>query len=386
MLLPHRSLHISLTAAWVCVALLSQGCLSNTYRIPAQELSRLQATPPDKRGQRLRVVQRFTSDTQPPRGQAWSAQLNGPGPYPTMAYGAPTDLHHGLYFYVHAGPPTWGPWGRGRGYGSYGAGPVHALSDGQGAGKLAVASVPKVAANADTKALIVAVVATAAVVGVGLAVTEGARYDGWLAVHPDHPVHLIEPGGNHSVVHLSKLDTRALQPGTEAIIRRDEGAGSWEGGRAPLHRTGLFYGMGFGRVDVPVPGYATVETAGTVLEFGWFPSQNIGLLASLTLGWDEYTDGSIITLVQPALEAQFIPLRLWRLHLGGFIGLGSSVIEADGGPYRNVLTDATVLQFGGIAQWDLTTRLALTFRSGATNRMEDDSRLALMGTVGLTVY
>ena len=368
------------------VSLLSTGCLSNTYRIPNRELARLQATPPAERGKRLRVVQRFGSETEPPRGQAWAAQLNGPGPYPTMAYGNPTDLHHGLYFYVHAGPPTWHPWAPVRSQGSYGAGPSVATGVGQTAAKGAVAGTPKIARNADTKALIVAVVATAAVVGVGLAVTEGARYDGWLAVHPDHPVHLMAPDGGHSVVHLSQLDARTLAPGTEAIIRRDEGAGSWEAGRAPLHRKGLFYGVNFGRVDVPVEGHPTVETAGTVLEFGWFPLQQLGLLASISLGWDEAVDGSIITLVQPTLEAQLIPLRLWRLHLGGFVGLGNAVVEADGGPYAEVLNDATVLQFGGILQVDLNTRLALTLRSGAISRMGDASPMTFMGTVGLTVY
>ena len=37
-------------------------------------------------------------------------------------------------------------------------------------------------------------------------------------------------------------------------------------------------------------------------------------------------------------------------------------------------------------QWDLTTRLALTFRAGAISRMSDASPMTFMGTVGLTVY
>ncbi len=378
-----------LLALAAAAALCLPGCLSISYRIPKDDVRRLQQTAPALRGQRLRVVQRFASENQPPRGKGWAGHLTASNAAPRTVYGAPGGLNHGVDLYIHAGPPTWRPWVplRPAPVSSPAiAGQPVSRGTAQAAGGEAGSAV-KVPTNADTEALIVVAVATAVVVGIGLAATEGARYDGWLAVHPDHPVHVMRGGGSTSVINLSQLDSAAMGPDAEAVIYRDEGAGSWELGRAPLNRKGLFYGIGLGRVEVPVTDKDDVETAGAVIEFGWFPSHYWGLLASLSLGWDSVPGGAIVTLVQPAMELQAIPIRLWRLHLGGFAGVGSSVVEADGGPYAALLSNASLLQFGGLAQLDLTTRLALTFRYGWSSRSgQSDGHLGAMGTLGLSIY
>jgi len=376
-----------LIACLAMVSMLLPGCLASSYRIPADEVTRLQRTAPALRGQKVRVVQRFSSQEQPPRGRGWAAHIAASDVDARRAYSAPRALDHGLYFYIHAGPPTWWPWVPVRpvATSSAFAGQATSRGTGQVVGKSGGggASLPS---NADTEAAIVAVVAAAVIVGISLAATEGARYDGWLALHPDHPVHLMGPKGRREVKYLSHLSLQDVTPGTELVIYRDEGAGSWELGRAPLNRKGMFYGIGLGRVDVPVTGYSTVETSGAVIELGWFPSHYLGVLASISLGWDSVPGGATVTLVQPAFEVQAIPLRLWRFHLGAFAGLGNSVVEADGGPYAAVISDSGVLTFGGLAQLDLTTRLALTFRYGASQRTADDSPLGFMGTLGLSVY
>jgi hypothetical protein len=110
-------------------------------------------------------------------------------------------------------------------------------------------------------------------------------------------------------------------------------------------------------------------------------------MASVSMGWDSVPGGATVTLIESAFEVQALPLRLWKLHFGAFGGIGSSVVEADGGPYAALLNDATVLQYGGLVQLDLTTRLALTFRYGASSRRDQiDAPMGLMGTLGLSVY
>lgn len=52
-------------AVLVCAAFLSTGCLQQTHKIPRGELMRLSMTPPEQRGQSVRVIQDLAGE-QPP--------------------------------------------------------------------------------------------------------------------------------------------------------------------------------------------------------------------------------------------------------------------------------------------------------------------------------
>ena len=84
-------------------------------------------------------------------------------------------------------------------------------------------------------------VGAAAVAAVALAVTEGARYDGWVRLHPMHPVHLYGPGG-YRVMPLAWVDPETAAWSTRAVVRPNEGP--WQPlGRAPLDRHGFTYSV-----------------------------------------------------------------------------------------------------------------------------------------------
>src|SRR5215831_2357650 len=153
-------------AVGAALSLAASGCVSQTYRISQDELARLAATPPEQRGQSVRVVQDLTTADDPPEAQ--------PVTTTTQIVIVPrVDI-------VVGGPP------RPIGPGPRPEGPAA----GGGGGRS-----PTFGKGDDAKAQAILYLALAASAAIVLAATEGSRYDGYVELHPMMPVHLWGPGG-----------------------------------------------------------------------------------------------------------------------------------------------------------------------------------------------
>lgn len=366
----------------IAACLLTTGCLASSYIIPPAELDRIRTISPAQRARKLHVVQRFsTNDEPPPAPPMRMAPTPHPmGPTPEM--GAPIPPGYYPDYYSAWGGPTWMPWRGGfiitSGSGG-GPAPVGAVGAGQttsGSGGF----VPKNSASSglakslsgtkvdDAKAAAAIAVIAGVGLGIGLAVTEGARFDGDVAVHPDHPVHLLGPNGSHRIAPLSALPEAQPQRWEEAVIVRHEGIGMWQLGRAPLDRRGLTYSMEFGSRAVPVTADRLVGTTAFDLHIGLFPHHMLGLVAGVSLAFGEDGIGDVFGLT-PRFELQAIPLSIGWLHVGVFGGAAAESIDAEfiDGNTAGVRTMAALaFDAGVLLQVELTTRLAATFRWGAS--------------------
>jgi hypothetical protein len=325
-----RHLPVRLAAAIAATAFLAAGCLDNTYRIPHASLMQLSMTPPEQRGQRVRVVQGVGGSDDPPAADG-------------------VDVHAGVVVVVDGdgdGPashPGGGPSG--------GGSPAHPH-----------ANVPSAkAAQDDARAWIVAAI----VVGVALVATEGARYDGWVRIHPMMPVHLYGPYGEYMVVPLAQITPEQAAWSRRAVIRETEGPFE-RLDRAPLDRVGFTYGITVG--SAVIPSANGDETAGFMghISLGVWPTQMVGILGDVGLGWRNNEQGLAVFDGRYALELDVMPVHAGSFHVGGYGQFGFANRVED----RNVVGngDATTRLFGGglQGQLEITTRLALTARAGMT--------------------
>ena len=322
----------------VCLAGLLSGCLADTHTIRRDELARLAATAEAERGREVRVTQRFVSQDAPPA--------------------APVV---GVHTAVVVATPVGGPRRVGRG--------------GQPSGA-------QVSADSAKWAFVVAALA-----GVGLAASEGARYDGWVALHPMHPVHLVGHDGSYTWVPLAQLTPAHVGWASEAIVR--EGEGPWTRlGRAPLDRVGFTYQVAAGAGRLETFGASSSSPYGFLsrIAFGGFPLQELGILAAVSLGWGEQ-NGDAVFLARYGLELEGFPLVLGRrFHLGVYGQAGMSHAKAD---TRFGTEEAWDPYYGGglLAEVDLMTRLALTLRAGAAAVLDPDAPSVLPEVlVGIAVY
>lgn len=327
-------------------ACLLGGCLSNTYQISSTELNRLAVTAPDQRGEGVRVTQEFEGES-PPTQPAVSHETQIVFvPRTVIVVGDGRHHHHG---------------GRGHG-GSSGGG-----KGGKG-GKLG-------GGGDDGKAAVVLLVAVAVGAGVVLAATEGQRFDGWVRMHPMHPVHLWGPWG-YGVVPLAQLDPQTAASATRAVVRDREGP--WQRlSRAPLNRQGWSYSVlgGAGQID-------SVDGRGIGPQFhvqlGYYPSHQLGVQLEWSPAWrDDGTDTTVLDL-RAGLELDFLPLDAGPIHGGGFLNLSMG--------WRNSSTgtdESSFLGGGAKLQYELTTFLALTGRFGITRAYDE---LTHDATFGLSIY
>jgi hypothetical protein len=333
----HTVRHLAL---WAAIAGMTGGCLSNSHIIPKQELMALSQTPPEERGRSVRVVQAFDGEDEPPEQQRVSGSTT----------------------VVVVGPPVR-------------VGPRRARTS-RGGGK-----VPGTAKDKADKAWIWVVIAAA--VGVGLAATEGARYDGWVELHPMHPVHLYGPYGEYTWRPLAQIDPETAQWAQKAIVRPSEGP--WRPlGRAPLNRRGWTYGMIFGAGQQP--SIYGPEELGFMshIQIGYFPEQHVGLLFDIGLGWADNEMSATIFNSRWAGELQVLPISAGKLHAGGFGSLGVSArFEDDANLTSEYEERGTIYSGGGLVQLELTTRLTLTARAGISRVF--DSTVTDVG-VGFSVY
>jgi hypothetical protein len=301
----------------IAAALATPACLGSSHRIPKRELMQLAMMPPEQRSERVRVVQGFAGDDEPP---------------------AAPRVTTTTVVVVHAS-------------GGGGSGPVGRRP------RPSSANLGELKAKKSEDYMILAALAA-----LGLAATEGARYDGWVQLHPMHPVHLYGAYGEYTWVPLAQLDPDTAAWATRAFVRPQEGP--WTPlGRAPLNRQGFTYSVLVGAGEIPSsvgtndPGFLGH------IQFGYFPTPQLGVLLDLAMGnrLDETAD--TVFDFRSSLELEYFPVIAGRLHLGGFGQLGLAA-RTDDGP--GVDSRGPLVGGGGLLQIDITTRLAMTLRAGIT--------------------
>ena len=315
------------------------GCLSSTYTIPKNDLIALAQTAPEQRGEQVRVIQRFSTSDNPPEA---------------------TPVRSNTSIIV---------------VGNVGTTRRTRRNTGGSAGKSGLGGAAK-SAKDDSKFWIV----LAALAAVGLAATEGARYDGWARLHPMHPVHLYGPHGEYTVLPLAHIDPETAAWSRRAIVVDREGP--WQAlARAPLNRVGFNYSFLLGAAEQPSADGSTGRGFMSHIQFGYFPAQEVGIVFDVGLGFRDNQTADTIIDGRYSLELQFLPLDLGRIHAGVFgqAGLGVRLEDniADG--------NRQGILFGGgaLAQLELTTRLTLTARLQATRFFEETMSDI---TFGVSVY
>jgi hypothetical protein len=329
-------------------SLIASGCAVNSYRIPTSELARLAHVPPDARGQRVRVIQEVVASDVPAAPPVSGETEVVIVPQLDVAVG----VHRS-----HRG-----------GFGGGGFG-----------GKIG-------GGGNDGKAAAVAILFLAATALVTAAVVEGSRFDGYAQLHPMHPVHLIGRDGGYTVLPLAWIDADAAAWADTAVVRPNEGP--WRAiERAPLSRQGLTYGMYGGTGSLrSADGSVAMGPAWTV-QLGVFPTQQVGLVASVFFGWRDNQLGATLFETRTTAELQVLPVQLGILHAGLYGGLGVAHRFEDAIRLgdRVVAGDETTaaLDGGAMLQLDLNTRIALTGRLGLARAHGEEMRDVL---VGISVY
>jgi len=338
------------------------GCATTNYKIPAGELQRLAATPPEVRGQHVRVIQQLGDDDLGPAYPVEEQtqivifpQINVYGPYERRRY----------YNYG-------GSYGGGGGVGvahSSGGGGGHGGGHGGGGG-----------GGGDGKAYAIAVLVVAAVALVAAAAVEGSRFDGYANLHPMMPVHLFGRDGGYTVLPLAWIDPQTAAWARHGIVRENEGP--WNPlERAPLDRTGLTYAMFGGLGSYKSADGSVKNGTATTIQLGVFPEQHIGVLGSIFFGWRDNAVNQTLFESRYTLELQGYPVVAGPFHFGLYGGGGAAYRWEDGIAGGNA--GSMALMGGAMVQLDFNTRLALTARLGQTYA-HDERMSDLM--LGLAVY
>lgn len=345
---------LSPLALGLAVALATSGCLGSTYRVPLEDAMQLTQAPPGTRGQTVRVVQRWSTSSDP------STDSGGGG-------GGPVRVGYGVYV------SSDGSRSRGRSGGSDSRGGGSSSSSGSGGSS---------ASDAAAAALAVVVLAAGAMVIVGA--TEGARYDGWVRVPETTPVYLLGPDGGRLRVPLAELRPEHVAWADEVVLVED---GTWaELGRAPLDRRGFTYGLDLGSGGLIARDGRTPWGFLGRLSFGGFPINELGFFGTVTFGWAAL-DGNTVFHARYGFEVDTYPLVAGPLHAGLHAEVGDEhrLEDLDSG---GTLGDHGLFWGAGpLLQLELTTRLALTLR-GSLVGVDVEDHMTLTGdvSVGLAAY
>jgi len=354
--------------------LVGTGCAANSYRIPSDELTRLAAMAPEQRSSRVMVSQEIT---------ATSVSTAEPVRADTQIIWIP-EIHVGTSY--SGGRYHDGPSGRVRdhreslGGGSGGNVSGGGAKGGSGSGKLGGMKLGS--GGGDGKAAAVAIIVIAVVALVAVAAVEASRFDGYVELHPMHPVHLLGKDGSQTVMPLAWIDPQAAAWTEKAIVLPQEGP--WrELGRRSLMRGGT-YGVYGGY------GSSTSATGQTefgpsfVIQGGYFPRNDIGILANIGFAWRDNQFGGTLFDSRYSIELQVLPIKAGPLHLGGYGSVGlayrwedvpGATIEGDNG--------SSAFTGGGMLQLELHSRIALTARAGVVAAHGDRQTDMLFG---LSVY
>jgi hypothetical protein len=376
--------------AVLALAMSASGCLSHEYRVSHEELMRIAALPPDVRGDHVRVVQELgtrrsapvSREAPAPQPEAtgggevvvdFNVNVGGTG-HGGHAHGQPPGAHSGSGRVVSAHPVGAGggkvepPSGQAGGGGSLGN-----ISSGGGGG-----------GNGEGLVVLAVVVVAIAVLAVlGLAVTEGLRYDGEIAVAPGQILYLDKATERLQVAVAELTPADAALASGGAILRDDEGWGFYHWGRAPLDRRGAAFKVDFGGFETLLDNYDVAGFASHI-QVGGFPCQWLGLLGSWAVTAAQDSQGNLFARHNFALEAQVFPVHLGPLSLGLFGHAGPSLATGQGGG-----TESSLAAGGGaMLELALTTRLALTFRADWTGTRATPERWTPSTTLsgGLAIY
>jgi hypothetical protein len=374
------------------------GCLSNEYRIPKDELARVVQLPPEARGQRVRVLQEVgerRGDAIPPN----QPQGHWVGPhYPepeVIVEGEPEpgvhvdgNININLSGGSHNGPagPRGGGWhapsahpgGSSGGSGWRGSGGGGGISGGGGGG-----------GGGDSLAALAVVVAVAAVfVGVGLAASEGARFDGYTELRPEQPVHLKNAAGQELHLPLYALTSEQVAEATEVVVKDDEGYGLRLIERRPIDRVGGTFKVSLGSLFAPPaaddPRQEWQSGFASTIQVGGFFTPTFGLLGSLSLGVGSDSAGRTFQSHSLGVELQALPLRAGPLALGAYGHAGAALVGTG-----DDLVSGSAVGGGLLLELATSTRLAFTLRGGWTGTLLDN-RDGWRGhgsiTAGLAIY
>lgn len=338
-----------LAAVTAACVIAQSACLASTHRIPPAELARIAATPPAQRGAAVRVIQEWGGE-QPPAADPVSTE--------TRVVIVP-DVHVGVS--VGGGPARPRP--------PQGTRPVPSGGGGKGGG----GGGKGLAGGSADEAWVLVIVAAG--FGIYLAATEGSRYDGWVDLHPMHPVHLFGPGG-YTVMPLAYIDPQTAAWTERAVVRPSEGP--WHRrGRAPLSRRGFSYTVLAGAgTAVSADGSDGVGGAARI-QIGYFPVHAFGVQFDWGFTARDNAVGQTLFDHRVGVEATFAPLDAGRLHGGLFGGVARAWRLEDG--VVDGRDDGVAISGGAIVQLGVTTYLALTARFGASRAYGDLSQEVLGG-------
>ena len=377
-----------LTLPWLA------GCLSHAYRIPDEELRRLASAPKEDRARRIRVVQQLSLESEPPPAPAtdldasWQIALAADvrvGHAHSRDHATrsrtvdvrPADARH------EAAPPS-APRPR-----------IHvSAQDGTARPGLPIEGGDDdddddddETGDAEAMAIAAAVFAVVgAVAVVGLAASEGARYDGYVDLHPMHPVHLRLRDGSWAWSHLGDIDPQVAAQTDQAWVRDTEGPFT-RVGRAPLNRAGLGFSFDIGPRSLLTSTNAAPVGYASHMRLGAYPVHQLGLLVDLGLGWgrDEANYAAFNLEVGGALEVY--PLKAAWLEIGAYARAGLLRGTHDT-PSGSVSVPWGSFVGGGLLiEADITTRLGLCLRGGVIAPNHDTlPGLLPEAALGLTVY
>ncbi len=395
---PLRALRqASLAGLLVAMTILQSACLSPTFTVSRDEMERLAKVEPSQRGRQIHAVQRFSTAPDVPAAPPFEPgpqQLASDGSTPPVPVAVPVPIgpHYSYYGGYGWGDPFYTPYyvrsGGGGAVGGAGvAGSSAGPADHGGVSEAAKAVASKGKADRESLAgAAAAIMVTAIVVGIGLAATEGARHDGYVAVHPHHPVHLLSSDGSHRILALDDVRPGDLRTDETAVLVGQEGMGLWLRGRAPLDREGFTYQLGGGYTGVSLGG-GTMQPAGMgELALGVFLNQMVGVVARGQFGSGTLGMGDYLTL-RTGAEAQLIPLDLGRLHMGLYGGAGMEWAKAGGGEFAEFSEKRPYYALGGLIEIEWTTRLAMFFRYGANLAQSSSAAMwTQAGAFGLSIY
>lgn len=346
-----KTLALALTAV-----VFGGGCLSNSYHVGHDELVRLAQLPLPTRGEQVRVVQRIGTDRSPGRS------------YRPRSVSAPdlAAIHAAHRAAIH-------------GTVRLAAAVVREAEDEDlgldfdgldGGGAMVVLGVIVLTAGI--------VILTAA------AATEGARWDGTVAVDPSQTLYVDFRDGSRVALPLWALTAEDAEFASHATIMSDQGYFE-ELERAPLDRLG---GAGFFELgasgtaaDRALPDGAFWPLAR--IGFGGFFMQELGFF--LTFG-GVFGDG--LFNMRYGAELRAYPLTVGPFSLGLYGGaFDNHIIESAVGGGTQEL-HAFGWGAGAALQLELTTRLALTLRGGPllVHRPVGDPTVTGEVTLGLSVY
>ena len=343
-------------AAILAASIVASGCASTSYKIPATELQRIAATPPQARGAHVRVVEELSdADVGPPQPVTSETQIVL---FPQINVYDGDRRRGGGGF--GGGTGGGGSINGGKPSGGGGGGGSMKLGGGDGKGEAIVV-------------LVLAAVALFVVAGI-----EGSRFDGYAQLHPMHPVHLVMRDGGTTVMPLAWIDPQTAAAADHGIVRSTEGP--WHPlERAPLDRAGFTYGMLAGVGTYKSADGSTAMGAATTIQFGYFPDQRFGIVGSIFFGWRDNALGATLFESRYTGELQAFPIAAGPLHFGLYGGGGAAYRWDDG--FGN--SGSGALLGGTMLQLDVNTRIALTARLGQTYAHDERMSDAMLG---LSVY